>query len=176
MTNQDLEAFGRMMFALGDTFNEPVSEIRAEAYFEALKRFPIADVLAAGRRALEECRYFPRPVELREMLDGTDDEQAERAWNIMRQLVRSVGFYGVPTWPDDAIRRAALDLYGGWQALCSNLPSGHDDTGPALLGARKAFIANYKAYAGLERRERIALPASDERQRLIASARRVLES
>lgn len=177
MTNQDREAFGRMMFALGDTFNEPVSEIRAEAYFEALKRFDIGDVLAAGRRALEECRYFPRPVELREMLAGTDEEQAEEAWNEMRRLIRRYGYLGTdgrgkcPEFSSDAVRAAALELYGGWTALCSSLPC----DGPEYLGARKAFIANYKAAAGSDRREREGLsPAAAHK--LLAEARKMLES
>lgn len=163
MTDQDRDAFARLMFALGDTFNEPVSEIRAEAYFDALRDLPTAEVLAAGRRAIAESRFFPRPVELREMVAGTADDSAEAAWNAMRQLVRRYGYLGTdgrgacPEFPDDATRRAALELYGGWGALCSSLPC----DGPEFLGARKAFIASYKAYANRERREHyVELPPS----------------
>jgi hypothetical protein len=160
VTNHDREHFGRMMFALGDTFNEPVSEVRVEAYFDALRDLDAALVLAAGRRAIAECRYFPRPIELRELVHGNGDEAAELAWNALRGLVRRYGYLGTdgrgsaPEFPDDATRRAALELYGGWVALCSSLPC----EGPEFLGARKAFIANYKAYRGLEQRARLALP------------------
>lgn len=158
MTNSDRESFARMLFALGDTFNEPVSDLRTEAYFDALGDLPIMDVLAAGRRALAECRFFPRPVELRELIAGSTDDNAELAWATVRRMVQRVGYCntpgenGYPDWPDDATRRAALELYGGWRALCENLPA----SGPELLGYRKTFVATYRAYAGRDRRDELA--------------------
>lgn len=165
MTNQDRKAFAALMIALSETFNEPVSDIRIEAYFDALSDLECAEVLAAGHWAIAECRFFPRPVELREIARGSENDQAETAWDEMRRLVRSVGYMGIdgrgtpPEFSSEPMRRAALELYGGWVALCSNLPNGRDDTAPAFLGARKAFIASYKAYAGVQKREHLKLPA-----------------
>jgi hypothetical protein len=149
MTELDRPAFGRLLFLLGDTFNEPVSDYRLEAYFGALADLLIADVQAAIRRAIAEARFFPRPVEIREYATGSLDDNAELAWAAVRRLVQRVGYYNVPgekgqpDWPDDATKRAALELYGGWQALCENLPA----SGPELLGFRKTFLATYRAYA-----------------------------
>jgi len=154
MTADDRAAFGALMFMLGDTFGEPVTDIRIEAYFSALSDLHVESVLGAGQRAIRECRFFPRPVELRELVTGSGDDAAELAWNEVRRLVRRVGYMGSPTFPDEPTRRAALEIYGGWVALCSSLPC----EGPELLGARKAFIANYKAYASRERREQELLP------------------
>jgi hypothetical protein len=158
MTEHDRAAFGRMLFALGDTFNEPVSELRVEAYFDALRDLPAGAVLAAGRRAIAESEFFPRPFKLRELAEGSGDDRAELAWNAVRKLIKRYGYYEQPplsAWPDEAARRAAMELYGGWRALCSSLPA----DGPELLGYRKSFIASYQAYAGRERRE-LALPAA----------------
>ena len=159
MTERDGTAFGRMMFALGDTFHEPVSELRVEAYFDALRDLPVEDVLAAGRRAIAESRFFPRPVELREMIAGSADDQAEMAWMAMRAIVQRFGYYTEPptaAWLDAATQRAALELYGGWKALCTSLPA----DGPELLGYRKTFLATYRAYAARERRADLLLPTS----------------
>ena len=156
MTNQDRAAFGRMMFALGDTFHEPVTELRVEAYFDALRDLPIADVLVAGRAAIRDARFFPRPIELREHLDGKVEDQAELAWVAVQREVRRVGYTGTPTWPDEATRRAAMELYGGWTALCECLPA----TGPEMLGTAKLFKAIFAAHARRDVREQIALPPS----------------
>lgn len=156
MTEQDRTAFARVLFALGDTFNEPVSELRAEAYFDALKDLPVADVLAAGRRAIAESKFFPRPVELREMIDGNVDDAAEIAWGKVQRLVRSVGYTGTPVWPDEPTKRAALELYGGWIPLCSSLPA----DGPELLGYRKQFVATFKAYAARDKQQAALPPMS----------------
>lgn len=157
MTPTDRPIFARALYALGETFNEPVSEIRAEAYFDALGDLPIADVLTACRQAMRDARFFPRPVELRERLEGTIEDRADVAWTAVRQLVRAIGYYGRPRdtdWPDAAAERAALDLFGGWQRLCASLPA----DGPELLGYAKQFKASYRAQDG--RRRQDALEAS----------------
>lgn len=154
MTNGDRQAFARMIFALGETFGEPVSDLRVEAYFDALGDLPLEDVLTAGRSAIREARFFPRPVELREQIDGKVEDQSEIAWTYVQREVRRVGFYGAPTWPDEATRRAALELYGGWGALCTHLPA----SGPELLGFGKQFKASFRAYACEDRR--LELPSA----------------
>jgi hypothetical protein len=167
MTSQDREAFARMLYALGDTFAEAVSELRAEAYFDALRDLPVGEVLAAGRRAIRECRFFPRPVELRELIEGRTEDRAELAWAAMLRLVRRYGWPGIdgqgtaPEFPDEATRRAAMELYGGWRALCEKLPG----EGPELLGVAKVFKA---AYGAVARTSLAMLPpsADDARQQL----------
>jgi hypothetical protein len=71
-------------------------------------------------------------------------------------LIRSVGYMGVdgkgtaPDFDGDlASRRAALQLFGSWAQLCSNLPG----TGPELLGWAKQFKAAYRAYDNRAQRQ-----------------------
>ena len=161
MTNQDRAAFGRMLYALGDTFNEPVTDLRVEAYFDALRDLSIGDVLTAGRLAIREARFFPRPVEIRELIAGKVEDRAELAWAAVQREVRRVGYTGTPTWPDDATRRAAMELYGGWDRLCACLPA----SGPELLGVAKQFKATFAAYAHRDSAATIALPPSRDEAR-----------
>lgn len=151
MTDADRVAFVRAFLALSEAFSEPITDLKTEAYFDALSDLEIADVLPAMRDAVRECKFFPRPVEIRDRITGTPEDRAEIAWQAVLSLVRSVGWYQKPDgrWPDAAAQRAALELFGGWKALCEHLPSG----GPELLGYRKAFVGAYVAYAhrdGLE--------------------------
>lgn len=157
MTDDDRPAFARGLYALGETFNEPVSELRAEAYFDALRDLPIVDVLQAMRQAIKAGRFFPRPVEIREAIDGSTEDQAEIAWGAAVALVRQRGWYNPPAeadWPNWMTRRAALELFGGWQRLCECLPG----EGPGFHAAAKQFKATFRAYANRERRD--ALPAA----------------
>jgi hypothetical protein len=81
----------------------------------------------------------------------------------MQRLVRDYGWVTAPpleAWPDEATRRAALELYGGWVALCENLPA----AGPEMLGTAKLFKAGYAAYARRDDRA-VALPPSREEAR-----------
>jgi hypothetical protein len=163
MTTDDRTAFARGLYALGETFGEPVSELRAEAYFDALSDLGILDVLGAMRTAIRTSKFFPRPVEIREQIEGNPQDRAELAWNAVLRLVRRVGYYGKPDWPDEPTKRAALELFGGWPALCEQLPAG----GPELLGIAKGFKASYVAYAHRD--------LSDVAQLTRAEATRLLE-
>ena len=149
MTPADRVAFGRAFYALSEAFSEPVSDLKTEAYFDALSDLAVETVLDAMRAAVRECRFFPRPVELRERITGNAQDRAELAWTGVLTLIRRVGWCGNPEgqWPDEAARRAALDLFGGWVQLCENLPgrAGTPRLGEAVHGVVRRVRAPGRA-------------------------------
>lgn len=154
MKDIDRGAFGEAMLVLSETFNEPVSDVRVEAYFDALKDFSIMQVNLAVRRAVRDCRFFPKPVELRELIEGQASDNADAAWSEVMQQIRRVGYMGAPTFSDERILRTVNELWGGWRRLCETLPG----EGPELLGWVKQFKA---AYAAQPRREQHAQLTGD---------------
>lgn len=138
MTELDRPAFAEAMLTLCETFNEPLSDVKIEAYFGALREFDIEPVLAACRLALASCKYFPRPVELREFIQGNADDAASAAWAAVLREIRRVGYIGKPNLEPRALR-AVNELWGGWQRLCETLPA----EGPELVGWIKQFKATY---------------------------------
>jgi hypothetical protein len=143
MTEDDRGAFAELMVGLGETYGEPVSTARMEIYFAALRDLPLVQLRQAATLLVRTSKFFPRPSELREALDGSVDERADLAWVKLLQEVRRVGYLGSPDFGDDvALRRAALELFGGWTRLCGSLPA----QGPELLGYAKQFKATYRAY------------------------------
>jgi hypothetical protein len=165
VTTNDRAAFVELMLGLGEAFGETISATRLEVYFSALRDLDVAVLRQAATVHVQTQRFFPRVVELREAIEGRVDDRADLAWVGLLQLVRQVGFWGEPTWMDPVMRRAALELYGGWQALCERLPG----SGPELLGAAKIFKATYVAYARRETREQLpALTREEARGRLVS--------
>ena len=146
MTDLDRAAFAEAMLALGETFNEPVSPIRTEAYFDALRDLTIAQVNGGARLAIRACRFFPKPVELRELIEGTPDGHADAGWAELIREVRRVGYLGTPAFTDDRTARAIKETWGSWARLCETLPG----EGPELIGWMKQFKA---AFQSLEKRE-----------------------
>jgi len=147
------------MLGLGETYGEPVSDARMEIYFSALADLELAEVRRSATVLVRTQKFFPRPAELREAVNGSSEDRAELAWMRVVSLVRGVGYMGVdgqgtpPDFDGDiACRRAALQLYGGWPQLCSNLPA----NGPELLGWAKQFKAAYRAYDNREQRRILA--------------------
>ncbi len=59
--------FAKAMFVLGETYNEPVSETRVRAYWDALVDLPLSHVIPALKQAIRAFKFFPKPSELREL-------------------------------------------------------------------------------------------------------------
>jgi hypothetical protein len=66
MTDDDRGWFGEQLALLGEVFNEPVSALRAAAYWDALHDLPARAVRAAMHDLVGSARFFPKPVEIRE--------------------------------------------------------------------------------------------------------------
>jgi len=160
LTDTDRAAFATLMLGLGETYGEPVSDARMEIYFAALADLDLDAVRGAATVHVRAVKFFPRPAELREAVLGSTDDRSMLAWHTVLQLVRRVGYMGTdgqgaaPAFPDRATERAALELYGGWAALCTRLPG----EGPELLGIAKNFRAAYAAYVRRDQRTLEALP------------------
>lgn len=162
MTPKDRQLFAELMFGVGEAYGESVSDASLEIYFAALADLSLEVIRAAANVHVRTHKFFPRVAELREAIDGSADERADLAWVQLLQLVRRVGYYGKPTWADPVAERAAMELYGGWPALCERLPG----DGPELLGAAKVFKATYATYARRDARElALTLPSGREEVR-----------
>jgi hypothetical protein len=158
MTNLDRAAFAAFMLGLGEVYGEPVSDARMEIYFSALADLELEEIRQAATAHVKLTKFFPRPSELRDAVFGASEDRADLRWNAMLAVVRRYGFHQTPpdeAWPDEATRRAALDLYGGWRGLCASLPG----EGPELLGCAKLFKASYIAYD--RRAQRQGLPPGE---------------
>ncbi len=175
MTDDDRVAFAEFMLALGETYGEPISDARMEIYFASLRDLALTDIRRAATLHVRMQKFFPRPSELRDALGGSSNERADLAWTHLLQEVRRVGSHdrwdpqerclkpAAPTFFDEAARRAAMQLFGGWGALCAKLPG----EGPELLGVAKLFKATYQAFDSCAVRE--GLPPGETGRELSAA-------
>lgn len=171
-TLKEKTQFAQLLVALGETMNEPVSELRTEMYHALLDDLPFDTVRVAAHQYALRGRFFPKPADLREIVLGTPEDQAEIAWAYVRREVRRVGWIGTPNWPDEATRRAAMELFGGWRALCENLA----ESGPEMLGTAKLFKSSFAALARRDAGQAVALPPSrEEAQARLADLKTELE-
>src|SRR5262245_28897609 len=128
---------------MGEVFETPVSEARTEMFCRLIEDLPFEAVKAAAETYGRSGKFFPKPGDLRELVDGDVEDVAVLRWEWLVREVKRVGWVGTPAYPDAATQRASEGLFGGWRALCENLPGG----GPELLGYRKQFIASFGARA-----------------------------
>jgi hypothetical protein len=165
VTDADRSRFAELMYALSETFDTKVSALRVQLYFDALVDLPIAAVERAARLAVGTLRFFPKPTELRELVQGNVEDEAGIAWAAFQREVSRVGYMREPDLPAatmDAIRL----VFGDWRRACASLPSPDSDRAPELMGWRKQFIA---AYGNVRRREERGELTSGEAKDLLAS-------
>lgn len=145
MTNHDRASFATALNMLAETLGQPLSDLRVEGYFAALRDLDLEDVLHGIERALREETYavLPTPGKIRQLACGTAADEAEAAWLAFVETVRRMGSYRTPVLPP-ALQQTVEALWGGWQAACRELPAQSDRTQFAFDKARDRFLAAYR--------------------------------
>lgn len=112
-SDEDRLAFGRHLAVLAETFGETLTEPRIEGYFLALQDLELDAVRHAIETALRACKFFPRPVELRELAGDQAPDVGLIEACLVAHLRAHVGEYtAVPR--DPFLRLVCERLGGAW--------------------------------------------------------------
>lgn len=125
------QRFAVVLATLAEVFRVDVTESLAEAYWRALREWPIESLEAGGRVLIASARFFPRPVEWGDAADAwLHDRQvserrrrlalavsteppmkAEEIRALVGELGEKLGWNPQPLTPEEvaARRRQALD-------------------------------------------------------------------
>lgn len=164
MTEQDGDRFTNAMLALAEVFKNPVSERLTTTYYESLKDLTIEQFETAAQHVIDTGRFFPKPVELREAVEGNQSDEAALAFAEFQQEVSRVGYMRTPSLQPATMEAVRL-VFGGWRQACASLPSPDSDRAPELMNWRKQFVA---AYANNKRREAIGALTDGEAKNALA--------
>jgi len=121
--------FDRFCNALGtwaEVFDKDLSEFAVAAYYQTLKNYPIEDVEKVISNAMGSSKFFPRPVELIELLTGSPQDIADRAEvEALKVLcaIRRFGGHKSVSFDDSTTAAVISQGYGGWHKLADMLES-----------------------------------------------------
>lgn len=122
---------------LCEIFARDCSDKLLEAYCEATSDIETGLLMHAMKQATTTCKFFPKPVELRQLAgERTPEERAARAFEYVQTAIRSVGIYSSPDF-DDPITNATIYTLGGWVRICEL------DREEREKWYRKDFVATY---------------------------------
>jgi hypothetical protein len=107
------EALGRALAMLAEVFGESLTPARLAVYDQALDDLAAPDIKTACDRALRECKYFPRPAELRELV-GAGGPSAGLVNALISRHIGTRG--GDRLAPADPFLRLVLERLGGIRA------------------------------------------------------------
>lgn len=133
----DKERFSNAIGALAESFSVEATQPLLRGYWLGLSDLSIGQVEIAVALCIRECKSMPRPVEIREKVEGTQDDAGELAWAI---VLRSIGLgpYKHVDFADGHIN-AAIRQLGGWPAFLSRFSDGESEK-----WARIEFLKSYK--------------------------------
>src|SRR5262245_36801481 len=118
METVDEARFLTELTVLAETFGETLTPPRIEGYARALADLGIEEIAEAISLAARSCRFFPKPAELRELIEGTPSDIAAEAWAALLNAYHKAGFWTSVLFQDGAIATAVEECFGTW-ALCS---------------------------------------------------------
>lgn len=143
MNISDNGEFARRLTALGEVFDVKLSPARQALYFEALRDLPFAAVAGAMNQAVKGCKFFPRPVELREFAVGDSEDATEQAWLAFKSAVGRIGYMSSVAIHDAALAETITAMFGTWSAACAS------DFSPEMWSSkRKEFGRIYRVMRG----------------------------
>lgn len=152
MNKSDLPAFQRLITVLAMTFGVASDEALYAGYKLGLEDLSIADIERAVGLSLKQCRFMPKPAELRELIAPNLEAAAIVAWSVADQAVRHHGPYRSVDFEDQVINAVIRD-FGGWVKYCE-IPEGE-----YFKFTRREFERRYVSYSrsGVPAERRAAL-------------------
>jgi len=122
MTEKDINSFAKILMGIAEVYRVELSPPVIEIYFEALKKYPlelVKNALITYMSIPKEGRFFPKPVDIVEIIEGSPVDRSLEMWIKLLEMVRTAGVYGIVLTRNEAFYRTVLDLFGSWESLCS---------------------------------------------------------
>jgi hypothetical protein len=109
--------FKELITALCELHDKKLSQTLADIYWESLKQFTDEQCIKVFKELILTSRFFPKPVDFIEILNGKKQDQATIAWIEVLGAVKSIGNYQSVKFSNPAIH-SVINAMGGWPQLC----------------------------------------------------------
>lgn len=140
MKAENIPKFTQCLLVLGEVFSEQISELRLEAYRMALDGYELSAIESAMNRAIGTLKFFPKPAELIELMEGSHDDRAGQAWHVLLDAVSDGGNASVKFL--DPAAAVAMDVtFGGYLQAARTIREADE---PMIAHYRKNYVQAYQ--------------------------------
>lgn len=139
MTDSDKKQFAGLIGALGEIFGQEVSKPKLALYFAALRDLSIEQVQAATETLAGSAKFFPRPVEIREAVEGSIQDRAAVAWRTFLDLCVHSAYPSLQV--TDGALAYAIEEMGGYREAVAKI---HNASPEMERACQKSFEQFYK--------------------------------
>lgn len=107
---------GEYLSMLAEIFDREVTKSLLRIYETVLEPYSEAACKVALEKAISTCKFFPKPTELLEFLQGPESDRATEAWLEVDKVVKQIGNYATVKFSDPVIM-SCIEAMGGWEEL-----------------------------------------------------------
>ena len=118
-TEEESTQIGQALISLGELYRTEMAEGLTKMYLRVLEPYPATEVIRAMEGAIQTCRYFPKPVDLIDLINGPPGERAVESWTALQDAIRHYGKYK-SIFFEDGRTSALIEYFGGWVEICSS--------------------------------------------------------
>lgn len=146
MDKSELGKFQTALATIAETMGGSLTDERVLIYFDALCDLPLREIQSACKRAIREMKFFPKPVELRELTSEANavEQRAESAWLTLLKIMDHEP-YNVTIIVRDPVLASTIRSLGG-PVVIWNEPD-------FAKFSRKRFGETYRTHLSGEPRE-----------------------
>jgi hypothetical protein len=115
---KDQIKFKEYMATLCEIHDKTMSSILIDLYWKVLEPFTDEQCEKAFQEVIISSRFFPKPVDMIELIHGKRDHESTRAWLSAYDAICRVGNYSSVKFRDPVIH-SVIGSMGGWPTFCS---------------------------------------------------------
>lgn len=109
--------FKEYMATMCELHDRTLSKLLTDLYWKVLEPYTDEQCEAAFKELIYSHRFFPKPADFIETIQGTKKNRATEAWIEVLESVRRIGNYQSVKFNDTAIHSVVAAM-GGWPELC----------------------------------------------------------
>lgn len=110
--------FKEYMATLCELHDKTMSSILVDLFWKVLEPFTDEQCEKAFQEIIMSSRFFPKPVDMIEVIQGKRDHESTRAWLLAYDAIGRVGNYSSVKFRD-VIIHSVIEFMGGWPQFCS---------------------------------------------------------
>lgn len=141
METKDADKFGEILGSIANVFEKQPSDSLTLAYFTALEDLPIGAIEKAAGAIIRTGKFFPKPAEIRELCEGSLEDQIQNAWNLLNKAYRKAGEMDSVCFQDAAMAYAMQKTFTTWTNCANELYTLSDEM---IANRKRTFATNYK--------------------------------
>jgi hypothetical protein len=120
MIKSDEVQFGKAMLDCYSLYREDFNQKTIDLYFRLLSGYELQTVLNALESVLRSSKFFPKPAEIIEQIEGNEKVLIDSAYETARAYAEKYGFYKSATFNDQLITETIKSM-GGLQTFCEGV-------------------------------------------------------